>query len=131
MIPGRAKCWEGVGVFDTCASSFFLRFRTTMWKASAGHQVKIEDANGNDDDWETDPDFVVSDSAAATGKIQWPHPGSKVGRTCFRNCEVFSEYNKPTCISDKLLWGWKGTFFNLKLVVTFSWCWMCFARRTT
>ena len=32
-----------------------------MWKAAAGHQVNVGNANGNDDDdWETDPDFVVS-----------------------------------------------------------------------
>ncbi len=31
-----------------------------MWKATAGHQVSVEAANSNDDDWETDPDFVVS-----------------------------------------------------------------------
>ena len=32
-----------------------------MWKAAAGHQVNVGNANGNDDDdWETDPNFVVS-----------------------------------------------------------------------
>ena len=32
-----------------------------MWKAAAGHQISVGSANGNDDDdWETDPDFVVS-----------------------------------------------------------------------
>ena len=32
-----------------------------MWKAAAGHQVNVGNANGkDDDDWETDPDFVVS-----------------------------------------------------------------------
>ncbi len=29
-----------------------------MWKASAGHSVSIDTA-GDDDDWETDADFVV------------------------------------------------------------------------
>lgn len=29
-----------------------------MWKASAGHNVQLDTAD--DDDWETDPDFVVS-----------------------------------------------------------------------
>jgi len=27
-----------------------------MWKANAG--AKLDMSNGNDDDWETDPDFV-------------------------------------------------------------------------
>ncbi len=32
-----------------------------MWKAAAGHNVDASSANGaGDDDWETDPDFVVS-----------------------------------------------------------------------
>lgn len=32
-----------------------------MWKASAGHNVKVdEEEKRDDDDWETDPDFVVS-----------------------------------------------------------------------
>lgn len=29
-----------------------------MWKASAGHNVQVD--NNDDDEWETDPDFVVS-----------------------------------------------------------------------
>ncbi|XP_055850988.1 src substrate cortactin [Episyrphus balteatus] len=29
-----------------------------MWKASAGHQIQNEQSNDNDDDWETDPDFI-------------------------------------------------------------------------
>lgn len=29
-----------------------------MWKASAGHQINSNDQNNEDDDWETDPDFV-------------------------------------------------------------------------
>lgn len=30
-----------------------------MWKASAGHQINSSLQNDeNDDDWETDPDFV-------------------------------------------------------------------------
>lgn len=29
-----------------------------MWKASAGHQIQNDQNNDNDDDWETDPDFV-------------------------------------------------------------------------
>ena len=28
-----------------------------MWKAAAGHNVQV--GNADDDDWETDPDFVV------------------------------------------------------------------------
>jgi len=31
-----------------------------MWKASAGHNIKTSIDNDDDDDWETDPDFVVS-----------------------------------------------------------------------
>lgn len=30
-----------------------------MWKASAGHAVSITQDDGEADDWETDPDFVV------------------------------------------------------------------------
>lgn len=29
-----------------------------MWKASAGHTVSNLPAQSNDDDWETDPDFI-------------------------------------------------------------------------
>ena len=29
-----------------------------MWKASAGHNVTGADNGADDDDWETDPDFV-------------------------------------------------------------------------
>ncbi|CAG9856611.1 unnamed protein product [Phyllotreta striolata] len=29
-----------------------------MWKAAAGHQVNITNVNNEDDEWETDPDFV-------------------------------------------------------------------------
>lgn len=29
-----------------------------MWKASAGYQIQNDTSNDNDDDWETDPDFV-------------------------------------------------------------------------
>lgn len=28
-----------------------------MWKATAGHQI-VQDQDQEDDDWETDPDFV-------------------------------------------------------------------------
>ena len=42
----------------TSSVGFKCGKRLTMWKASAGHNVQI-DAN-DDDDWETDPDFVVS-----------------------------------------------------------------------
>lgn len=31
-----------------------------MWKASAGHTVSITQDDSGADDWETDPDFVVS-----------------------------------------------------------------------
>jgi hypothetical protein len=31
-----------------------------MWKAAAGTNVKIDTTAGGDDEWETDPDFVVS-----------------------------------------------------------------------
>ena len=31
-----------------------------MRKAFVDHQISLEAANGDDDDWETDPDFVVS-----------------------------------------------------------------------
>ena len=31
----------------------------TMWRASAGHNVTASVDNGDDDDWDTDPDFVV------------------------------------------------------------------------
>lgn len=31
-----------------------------MWKASAGHTVSVTQDDGGADDWETDPDFVVS-----------------------------------------------------------------------
>ena len=30
-----------------------------MWRAAAGHSVKATNGD-DDDDWETDPDFVVS-----------------------------------------------------------------------
>ena len=30
-----------------------------MWRASAGHNVTASVDNGDDDDWDTDPDFVV------------------------------------------------------------------------
>ena len=30
----------------------------SMWKASVGHQLSTENG-ADDDDWETDPDFVV------------------------------------------------------------------------
>lgn len=29
-----------------------------MWKAAAGHQINIGNVNTEDDEWETDPDFV-------------------------------------------------------------------------
>ncbi|VEN63310.1 unnamed protein product [Callosobruchus maculatus] len=29
-----------------------------MWKAAAGHQVQVDVGNNDDDDWETDPDFI-------------------------------------------------------------------------
>lgn len=29
-----------------------------MWKASAGQQINIKDVEKDDDEWETDPDFV-------------------------------------------------------------------------
>jgi hypothetical protein len=29
-----------------------------MWRSAAGHNVQLD--NADDDDWETDPDFVVS-----------------------------------------------------------------------
>ncbi|XP_028139112.1 src substrate cortactin [Diabrotica virgifera virgifera] len=29
-----------------------------MWKAAAGHQINISNDNNEDDEWETDPDFV-------------------------------------------------------------------------
>lgn len=39
--------------------SEFLVFEiTTMWKA--GVDTKMDIGGGDDDDWETDPDFVVS-----------------------------------------------------------------------
>lgn len=33
-----------------------------MWKAAAGHNVSVTQNDGGDD-WETDPDFVVSQTA--------------------------------------------------------------------
>lgn len=30
-----------------------------MWKSQVGHDVKVEATANDDDDWETDPDFVV------------------------------------------------------------------------
>jgi len=32
-----------------------------MWRATAGQNVSVA-ASGDDDDWETDPDFVVSET---------------------------------------------------------------------
>ena len=32
----------------------------SMWRASAGHNVTASVGNVDDDDWDTDPDFVVS-----------------------------------------------------------------------
>lgn len=29
-----------------------------MWKAAAGHQINTKDQSFEDDEWETDPDFV-------------------------------------------------------------------------
>lgn len=29
-----------------------------MWKASAGVQLNVKNQNDDDDDWETDPDFI-------------------------------------------------------------------------
>lgn len=31
-----------------------------MWKSQAGKKVNVASANANDDDWETEADFVVS-----------------------------------------------------------------------
>ena len=31
-----------------------------MWKAAAGTKVNIQVVSTEDDEWETDPDFVVS-----------------------------------------------------------------------
>lgn len=61
-------CWanEGKIVADLCICAWIiflirhLDFQTywaaVMWKANAGTKLNI--SNGNDDDWETDPDFV-------------------------------------------------------------------------
>ena len=42
-----------------------------MWKASAGQNVNIQ-SNGDDDDWETDPDFVVSTTLILTMVFEYP-----------------------------------------------------------
>ena len=39
-----------------------------MWKAAAGHNVQLD--NNDDDDWETDPDFVVSIFRSVFASVQ-------------------------------------------------------------
>jgi hypothetical protein len=53
-----------------------------MWKASAGHRVEVED-NGGDDDWETDPDFVVRDECCCLRRpplcaLAWRTPSALI-----------------------------------------------------
>lgn len=44
-----------------------------MWKSTAGHDIKVEQEN--DDDWETDPDYVNDQTEE---EQRW---GSKNGRS--------------------------------------------------
>lgn len=41
-----------------------------MWKSQVGHDVKIEATANDDDDWETDPDFVVRPTPVACSRAE-------------------------------------------------------------
>lgn len=49
----------------------FLKTKTipTMWRAQAAQNVNIQSTNGDDDDWETDPDFVVRPEKISFSKL--------------------------------------------------------------
>ena len=75
-----------------------------MWKASAGHSVAVT-AGGDDDDWETDPDFVVS--RKQEDNSEW----MTTITTCCDYSLYVSKYN-----------NWEGSYFwlpNIGLYVIF------------
>lgn len=53
-------CYQYIRKKKTC-HYFYLRLQirniVSMWKATAGHQIQATNT-AEDDDWETDPDFV-------------------------------------------------------------------------
>lgn len=32
-----------------------------MWRSTVGYDINTKNVGGDDDDWETDPDFIVSE----------------------------------------------------------------------
>ena len=46
-----------------------------MWKATVGHDIAVQQNNNEDDDWETDADFI---NDVTEEEQRW---GSKTGRT--------------------------------------------------
>lgn len=52
-----------------------------MWKAAAGAQININTQNNQDDDWETDPDFIndVDEQAQRWGSTTVEGSGRTAG----------------------------------------------------
>ena len=56
FLPVQSRLWHSSALFHI--SEFLVFEITKMWRA--GVDTKVNAGGGDDDDWETDPDFVVS-----------------------------------------------------------------------